>query len=87
MHELGFAGFLVTEADLRPAGLEGLEIGAAGDLQPALLAGGPDLEVVFLRLGEAEVAAAHQQHPVRQLELLQQALRIGAELLQLVVAA
>ena len=61
-----------AEADLRAARLERLEIRAARHLEPPLLARRPDLEVVFLRLGEPEIAPAHEQHAVRDLELPQE---------------
>ena len=51
-------------ADRHPAGLVVAEVRAGGDLQPALDAGRPDLEVVLLGLHEAHVAGRHEEHPV-----------------------
>ena len=43
---------------------ETLEVADGGDLKPLPLTRGPDLEVVLLRLREAEIPAAHEQHTI-----------------------
>jgi hypothetical protein len=56
--------------------------GAARHLEPAADARRPYLEVVRLRIGEAEVAAGQQQHAVAQAEPLQHGLRVRRQLVE-----
>ena len=55
------------------------EVGARRDLEPAPRTRRPDLEIVLAHLHESHVARGHEQHPVRQLEPLQQQLGAGGE--------
>ena len=48
--------------------------------------GGPDFEIVFLRWGKTQVAAAHQEDAIRKPQLLEESLRIVAELVEFDVA-
>src|SRR5690606_4894532 len=66
--------------------LERLEVADARDLEPAALARAPDLQVVLLRLREAQVAGAHEQLAVRQAQGLEQRLRDRDHLLERLVA-
>src|SRR5690606_6015053 len=50
----------------QPVRLERLEVADARDLEPAALPGAPHLEVVLLRLREAQVTGAHEQAAVGQ---------------------
>ena len=50
------------------------EVADAADLEPALHAGCPDLEIVLAGLDEAHLSRAHQQDAVRQAEPLEQQL-------------
>src|ERR1019366_7479204 len=84
--KLDLAALPGAEADLGAPRLEGLEVRAARDLEPALLAGRPDLEVVLLGLGEPELAPAHEEHAVRDLELPEQRLHVVAQSVELLVA-
>ena len=85
VHEFRFA-VGIAETNLRAAGLERLETRAARHLQPALLTGRPDFEVVFFGLRKSDVAATHEEHAVGQLEFLQEALGIETEGVELGVA-
>ena len=58
-------------ADVGAARLEGLEVGAGGDLAVELLAGKPDFEVEGLGGGEAGVAGAEQNAAIGQAEGLE----------------
>ena len=86
VHQLRPSALLGTKTDLRTPRLEGLEIRAARDLKPPLLPRRPDFKIIFLRLGKAEIAATHEQHVIRQFQLLQETFRMGSQALQLFVA-
>src|SRR5687768_13434961 len=62
-------------ADRHPPGLIVAEVADAADLEPALGAGSPDLEVVLARLDEAHLARAHEQDAVGEAEALEEDLR------------
>ena len=85
VHEAALLGGRRLEADRGPAGLEILEIGAGRDLPVLVLSRQPDLDVVGLGRGEAQVAGAERDHPVVQAELLQDALGVAEELFQLII--
>ena len=69
VRQLGFlVGVLVAE--LETVGLERLEVRDGGNLQPAFLRFGVNLEVVGERRGERHVAAAQTQDAVGQAERL-----------------
>src|SRR5690349_7674614 len=68
--QLRLRALLGAVADRHPAGLVIAEVGARADLQPALHAGRPDLEVVLLALDEAHLARAHEQDAIWQPEPL-----------------
>ena len=61
---LELRGILV--ADVRAAGLEVPAVGAGGDLLVVVVAGQPDLEVIALGCGEANVAGAQRDNVVWQ---------------------
>ena len=71
--------FGVLEAEVEPAGLEILEIGATGDFEVGVLAGSPDLDVVGFGAAEAEVAGAKLDDAVMEAEELEHLLGIGGE--------
>ena len=70
--ELRLGARLGAVADRHPARLVVAEVRARADLEPALDARRPDLEVVLLALDEAHARRCHQEHPVRQPEPLEQ---------------
>ena len=72
--ELGLGARLGPVADGHPAGLVVPEVRARADLEPALDARRPDLEVVLAGLDEAHVAGRHEQHPVGQAQALEEVL-------------
>ena len=75
--ELRACRSVAVEADVGPAGLEVLEVAAGGDLQPSSLPGRPQLDVVALGRGEADVPRAELQHAVGQPEPLEDSSRVG----------
>ena len=81
MRKLGPAG-LVTITEVQAVGLVRLEVGDGRDLQPALLRGGPELEIVGDGGGEGQVPAAQAQDPVLQSELVHQRLHVGDHIVQ-----
>src|ERR671910_851616 len=83
MDELRLRARLAAMADRHPAGLVVAEVADAADLQPALGAGSPDLEVVLARLDKARLARAHEQDPIGDAEALQEHLRALCEPLEL----
>src|SRR5258706_28201 len=67
MDGLGLA-LLVAKARLHAPRLERLEVRARGDLAVGVLSRQPNLEIVGLRGGKADVAGAQRHHAVGQLE-------------------
>ena len=74
------------ESGYGPARLERLRIAAGRYLPIGLLAGEPDFQIVGLGHREADVARAQADHAVGQFQSLQDAFRVGRELLQNVMA-
>ena len=70
--ELRLRARLGPVADRHPPRLVVAEVRARADLQPALHARRPDLEVVLLRLDEAHLAGAHQQDAIGEPEALEE---------------
>src|SRR3954468_23437874 len=70
--ELRLRALLGPVADRHAPRLVVAEVGARADLEPALDARRPDLEVVLLALHEAHLARAHEEHPVRETQALEE---------------
>jgi hypothetical protein len=78
VHEARF--FLaILESDLGAPGLKIPEVRARADLQPFAAAGRPQLEVELDHGGERQVAGAHLDHAVGQLEGAQHRLGVGEQ--------
>src|SRR5579859_5613806 len=73
-------------AQVHAAGLKVGVVRAGADLEPPADPGGPGLEVVALGLGKADVGGAALDGPIRQLERLEDLLRVAGQPLELVVA-
>ena len=72
-----------TVAEVRPARLEVAAERAGGDLPVRLLSREPDLEVVGLGGGEAEIAGRERHHAVRQAEQVEDPAGVAGHLLEL----
>src|SRR5688572_26962297 len=83
--ELSLPRALRAVLDAGAARLEGFRVAAGGNLAVGVLPRQPDLEVVGLRGGKADVAAAQKHAAVRKLELRQHRLGVAGESLELVV--
>jgi hypothetical protein len=73
--------FVVAEAGLHAAGLEGAEVGAGRNLAVGVLGRQPDFEVVGLGGGEAHVAGAQRHAAVRQFQLFEDDLGLAGQFL------
>src|SRR5690606_16835694 len=85
MEQLGLLALGGAMADLRAPRLEVAAVRAAGNLAILLLTGKPDLEVVGLARGEAEIARAENDPPIVEPEALEHRFRVSGENLELVV--
>ena len=85
VEQLRLGAGLGPVADRHAARLVVAEVADAAHLEPALDAGCPDLEVVLAGLDEAHLAGAHQQHPVRQAQALEEDLGALGEPLELLL--
>ena len=84
--ELGLGPARRAVADSRPPGLEVPKIAARGDLPVGVLGGEPDLQVVGLGGGEAEVPGAERYRPVVEPQELEHPLGVGGERFELLLA-
>jgi hypothetical protein len=80
VHRLGLARGGIAPARLHAPRLEIPEVAARGDLAVFLLARQPHFQVIGLRAGESDVAAAQRHHAVRQLQPLQHGFGVTGEL-------
>ena len=87
MHELRLGLDVTAKADLGPARLELLAVRAGRDLAVCALTREPDLEIVGLGRGEPEVSRRKRDDAIRELEPLQDLLRVRREPLECLVGA
>ena len=85
MHQLCLFLHASFKADGSASGLIILKVGAGGDLHIPTVRRHPDLNVVGLGGGEAQIAGGETDHTVRQTQHLQNTLRVVGQGLQLVV--
>src|SRR5206468_2018540 len=83
MEELALLRSRRAIANVRAAGLEGLEVRAGGDLAIELLTGEPDFEVVGPGRGEAQVSRAEEHAAVGKAEPLEDGLGVAGQQLVL----
>ena len=77
----------VLEAQFHAVGLESLEVGDGGDLEPFLLRGAPHFEVEGHGGGEADVAATEFKDVVGETQLVEQSAHVFLHVFEGVVAA
>ena len=83
MYELRLAPRFTTEADAGAPGLEIAEVRTGRNFTISLLGRQPDFDIEGPCRGEADIGRTKIDHPVRQLECLQDAFGVGKQLVQL----